>query len=276
MNDRKCPICGDPIPATAHRLKKLCGKPECMAEQARISGRKSYNKVNGHTVPEARECIVCHKDITHLRTSRKVCENPECKEVIVKRSKADYYQRNNGETEYEARRRVAAANYRAKHRPRRCQICRDTINHLAPGVRICEKQSCIEYREKLRAQKGQYVAAKTVALKAPKIARTPKPAKIAKPKLNPSYRRKPKPGMGITIRRNSPVKPVYTKEEVKVSTKPTNLPESFPTSSIGISSIVDNGFNDPWDCASCRELLKLCDFHQGMVNDGYKPRKFAL
>jgi len=272
MNDRKCPICGDLIPATAHRLKKLCGKSECMAEQARISGRKSYNKVNGHTVPEARECIVCHKDITHLRTSRKVCENPECKEVIVKRSKADYYQRNNGETEYEARRRVAAANYRAKHRPRRCQICRDTINHLAPGVRICEKQSCIEYREKLRAQKGKYVAAKPVASKAPKPAKVPKA-----PKLNANYQRKPKPEYTPIIRRrNAPVKPVFTREEIKVNTKPTNLPESIPTATTMSNIRVAGSFDDPWNCGSCRDLQELCNFHVEMDMSGYKPRSFKL
>lgn len=114
---RECPICHDEIPATAHRLKKLCGKPECMLEQQRISSRKSYHKVLGHTEPEKRSCVVCHNDISHLRGNRVVCEKAECKETIVKRSKNDYYERNHGTSTDAERRRQASATYRAKHRP---------------------------------------------------------------------------------------------------------------------------------------------------------------
>lgn len=251
MNDRHCPICGDLIPPTAHRLKKLCGKEDCMLEQQRISGRKSYNKIHGHTKPEPRECEVCHKDITNLRGTRIVCENPNCKEAIVKRSKQEYYARNNGQLEYEARRRIASANYRAKKRVvRHCQVCRDDISHLAPGAKICLKESCNEYREKLRAQKGGsgYNRPRTS-----KPVVNVKPPKSVRPVLNPSYQRKPTSKSLITIRRNAPVKNISLKEEVTVDTRATNLPEAYPTSTTMLTIRPEGSFNDPWNCGSCRD-----------------------
>jgi hypothetical protein len=88
-----------------------------MMEQQRISGRKSYHKLLGHTKSEERACVVCGADISDLRGNRVVCRKPECKEVIVKRTKNAYYERNHGTLTDMERRRQATARYRAKHRP---------------------------------------------------------------------------------------------------------------------------------------------------------------
>lgn len=116
MSARHCPICGDEIPATAHRLKKLCGKSECLLEQQRISGRKSYHKLLGHTEPDQRSCVVCGADITGMRGNRVVCRDPACKREIKRRSGYTYFARNKDDPEV---RRHLAANmqkYRAARR----------------------------------------------------------------------------------------------------------------------------------------------------------------
>jgi len=30
-------------------------------------------------------------------------------------------------------------------------------------------------------------------------------------------------------------------------------------------------FDDRWCCAMCRDAERICDFHQSMEDDGYKP-----
>ena len=260
---RECPICHDEIPASAHRLKKLCGKPECMLEQQRISSRKSYHKVLGHTEPEKRSCIVCGDDISHLRGNRVVCEKPHCKETIVKRSKNDYYERNHGTSTDAERRRLASATYRARHRvsgQRRCQICRDDITGLPGARKICYKQSCEEYRDKLRAQR------RTSA----NVPRTSTP----RPKLNPKYQRTPKPHQKPTIvKRPQPVKRIIEDDKPWVPMKPFNLPESMPTHTL-VQKVPDTSFSDPWNCQACRSTATLCRLHQRMTDDGSKPPSF--
>lgn len=262
MNSRHCPICGDDIPASAHRLKKLCGKKDCMLEQQRLSGRKSYHKVLGHTEPEKRSCVVCAADISHLRSNRVVCEKPSCKETIVKRSKSDYYERNHGTTTDAERRRLASAAYRARHRvssQRRCQICRDDITGL-PGARtICYKASCEEYRDKLRAQRGTSA----------NVPRTSTP----RPKLNPKYQRTPKPHQKPTlVKRQEPVKHIINEDE-SWTPRVTNLPEIMPRHS-PTPKVVDNSFDDPWNCQACRISGGLCRLHQRMDDDGDTPPSF--
>lgn len=261
---RECPICHDEIPATAHRLEKLCGKKECLLEQQRISGRKSYHKVLGHTEPEKRSCVVCHDDITHLRGNRVVCEKPTCKETIVKRSKNDYYERNHGTMTDKERRRQAASAYRARHRvggQRHCQICRDDISGL-PGARtICYKQSCIDYRDRLRGQKG-------TSANTPRTS-TPRVSKPAAPKLDSRYQRVPKASQKPTIVKRQPVKHVDT-DKPWVPMKPMNLPESMPQYG-GIKIRTDSDFADPWNCQACRENSCLCRLHQRMDDDGDRP-----
>lgn len=270
---RHCPICKDEIPATAHRLKKLCGKKDCMMEQQRISGRKSYHKVLGHTEPEKRSCVVCSADISALRTNRIVCEKPNCKEVIVKRTKAEYYERNNGVPTYEARRRIAAATYRAKHRPRvirHCQVCRDDISHLAPGAKICLKQTCEDYRNKLRAQK--YAAVKPVKKTVLRPAPQPKQPKPTKPVLDKRYQRKPKEGVKPIIRRRPVAKPRITEDDTPWKPRVFNLPEAAPVHTPTVATVVQSSFGDPWSCAACRELFSLCRLHQSMTDGGMKPK----
>ena len=264
---RECPICHDEIPASAHRLKKLCGKPECMLEQQRISSRKSYHKVLGHTEPEKRSCIVCHDDISHLRGNRVVCEKPECKETIVKRSKNDYYERNHGTSTDAERRRQASATYRAKHRvsgQRRCQICRDDITGL-PGARsICYKQSCIDYRDRLRSQKGRGTSV-------PRTPRINKPQGSIAPRINKNYQRVPTAASRKPIVRPKPA-PRRIKEDDKpwVPMGPMNLPESMPQYG-GIKVKTESDFADPWNCQACRENSQLCRLHQRMDDDGDTP-----
>lgn len=113
---RHCPICGDEIPATAHRLKKLCGKPECLLEQQRISGRKSYHKLLGHTEPEKRLCVVCSADITGMRGNRVVCTDPACKREIKRRSGYTYFARNKDDPEVRRRYNANSQKYRAAKR----------------------------------------------------------------------------------------------------------------------------------------------------------------
>lgn len=268
--ERHCPICNDLIPATAHRLKKLCGKKECMLEQQRRSTRKSYHKLLGHTEPEKRSCTVCGDDISHLRGNRVVCEKSECKETIVKRSKNDYYERNHGTAADAERRRLASATYRARHRvsgQRRCQICRDDISGL-PGARtICNKVSCEEYRDRLRAQKGSGSS----------VNRSPRKVKAPRataPKLDPRYQRVPKPHQKPNIvKRPQPIKRVITDDKPWAPMKPMNLPESMPVYA-GIRHRTDTDFTDPWNCQACREHSKLCRLHQRMDDDGDRPPTF--
>lgn len=262
---RECPICHDEIPATAHRLKKLCGKKECMLEQQRISGRKSYHKVLGHTEPEKRSCVVCHNDISHLRGNRVVCEKPSCKAEIKRRSGYSYFARNSGNVLVKERNRVNARKYRAaKHKgERHCQICRDDITGL-PGARtICYKQSCIDYRDRLRGQKGVTTRASGIGLRPPKIKNP------AAPKLDARYQRVPKPSQKPTIVRRQPVERVQV-DKPWVPMKPMNLPESMPQYG-GIKVRVETDFADPWNCQACRENSQLCRLHQRMDDDGDKP-----
>lgn len=110
---RHCPICKDEIPATAHRNKKLCGKNECMAEQQRISGRKSYHKLLGHTEPAKKSCIVCGDDISGLRGNRVVCLKSACLKERKRRSGYAYFARSIGSPILQAQRRQSVQKYRA-------------------------------------------------------------------------------------------------------------------------------------------------------------------
>ncbi len=261
MNSRHCPICGDDIPASAHRLKKLCGKKECLLEQQRISSRKSYHKVLGHTEPEKRSCVVCNADISHLRGNRVVCEKPECKKEIKRRSGYDYFKRNSGNELIMEKNRLNQRKYRAAKpkSERRCQICRDDITHL-PGARtICYKASCEEYRDKLRAQRGTSA----------NVPRTSTP----RPKLNPNYQRTPKPHQKPTIvKRQEPVKHVINEDETWTP-RVTNLPEIMPRHS-SMPKLEDTSFDDPWNCQACRGSSALCRLHQKMTDCGSKPPSF--
>lgn len=261
--ERHCPICGDPIPATAHRLKKLCGKRSCMLEQQRISSRKSYHKVLGHTEPEKRSCVVCGDDISHLRGNRVVCEKPECKNEIKRRSGYAYFARNNDDPTVKERNRLNQQKYRAAKpkKDRRCQVCRDPINHLPPGSTICEKRSCYDYREHLRDQ------ARRQRTKAPKPPRAPKPAR---PTINKNYQRKPKEHMKPYIAgKKKIVKPVVHEDEAwtpRTFNIPTEMPQHVPLSDRPTST-----FADPWNCQACRNDSQLCRLHQSMEDSGSKP-----
>lgn len=263
MNSRHCPICGDDIPASAHRLKKLCGKKECLLEQQRISSRKSYHKVLGHTEPEKRSCVVCGADISHLRGNRVVCEKPECKKEIKRRSGYDYFKRNSGNELIMEKNRLNQRKYRAAKPKgeRRCQICRDDITHL-PGARtICYKQSCIEYRDRLRGQSGRQASVKSSS---------PKP-----PTINKNYQRVPKPHQKPVMQKKI-VQPRRIIEDDKpwVPMKAFNLPESMPQHTMVHSSLADTSFSDPWNCQACRGSSALCRLHQKMTDCGSKPPSF--
>ena len=265
MNERSCPICGDPIPPTAHRLQKLCGKSSCMMEQQRISGRKSYHKLLGHTKPENRSCVVCASDITHLRSNRVVCENPECKKEIIRRVKIEHYERVHGTAANVQQRRVAQARYRAAHRqPRSCQVCHGDISHMPAGARICERQSCIDYRERLRATKGK----KPSTRQAIKITKP----QLPKPKKRPSSIR---PAATASQKFIMPVLPKRkrhsTVDGAPASSKPINLPEADRIH-YGFVSKEPIVFDDPWDCQACRVDAALCRLHAEMTAAGYRPR----
>lgn len=231
---RHCPICGDEIPATAHRLKKMCGKKECMMEQQRISGRKSYHKLLGHTKPEKKSCVVCGTDISNLRGNRVVCLKPKCKESIVKRSKNDYYERNYGTSTAVERRRQASRAYRAKHQP-----WKNITAISAPK--------------------------KTIA------APLSKPA--AKPAIDTRYQRKPKDSSKFEIR-PKPLKKVenVTEEDTNWTPRALNLPEFMPAHSKPAESTRPaSKFADTWNCAACREHEHLCRLHQSMTDDDMSP-----
>lgn len=256
---RECPICHNEIPASAHRLKKLCGKKECLLEQQRISSRKSYHKVLGHTEPEKRSCVVCHNDISHLRGNRVVCEKPECKKEIKRRSGYAYFERNSGNIIVKERNRVNAQKYRAAKR--KCRICRDDISHLPEGQDLCEKQSCADYLARIRGQKG-------TSANTPR-ASTPRVKKPAAPKLDTRYQRVPKASQKPTIVRRQPVKHVESSKPW-VPMKPMNLPEFTPQYG-GMKAKDESDFADPWNCQACRDNNCLCRLHQRMDDDGDRP-----
>lgn len=262
---RHCIICGDEIPATAHRLKKICGKSDCLLEQQRRSTRKSYHKLLGHTEPEKRSCVVCGDDITHLRGNRVVCEKESCLKERKRRSGYAYFERNSSNLSVREKNRMNQAKYRAS-RPkaqRRCQICRDDITGL-PGARtICYKISCEEYRDRLRAAKGSGSS-------------TPRTSKPARPTINKNYQRKPKPHQKpIMEKRPKPVKRVIEDDEPWVP-RSFNIPTSMPQHQKIDRAEASTAFTDPWNCHACRTVQDLCRLHQSMEDDGSRPPSFAV
>ena len=265
MNSRHCPICGDEIPDTAHRLKKLCGKKECLLEQQRISSRKSYHKVLGHTEPEKRSCVVCTADITHLRGNRVVCEKPTCKTEIKRRSGYAYFERNSGNPVAKEKNRLNQQKYRAAKR--KCRICRDDISHLPLTATICEKQSCEEYLQRLRSSKGVTTKASDLSLRPPKI----KAPRVVRQPLNKNYQRVPTAASRKPIVRPkpAPVPKRVIKEDDTPWTPTVRLPEAAPT--YGGMTMKSYSFDDPWNCQACREANHLCRLHQRMDDDGDRP-----
>ena len=256
---RECPICHDEIPATAHRLKKLCGKKECLLEQQRISSRKSYHKVLGHTEPEKRSCVVCNDDISHLRGNRVVCEKKSCKKEIKRRSGYAYFERNSGNQLAREKNRLNQQKYRAARR--KCRICRDDISHLPADKIICEKESCAEYLQRIRGQKyeGSSINRSPRKVKAPRVVRQP---------LNKNYQRKPKPHQKPIMARK-PVEPKRVIEDDTPWTPTVRLPEAAPV--MAPMTVRTYSFDDPWNCQACREAGCLCRLHQRMDEDGDRP-----
>lgn len=266
---RHCIICEDEIPATAHRLKKICGKKDCLLEQQRRSTRKSYHKLLGHTEPEKRSCVVCSDDITHLRGNRVVCEKESCLKERKRRSGYAYFERNSSNLSVREKNRMNQAKYRASKpkAQRRCQICRDDITGL-PGARtICYKISCEEYRDRLRAAKGS-------GSSTPKTPRTPKPAR---PTINKNYQRVPTAASRKPIIRPKPApapKRVIEDDEPWMP-RTFNIPTSMPQHQKIDRPEASKTFMDPWNCHACRTAQELCRLHQSMEDDGSRPPSFA-
>lgn len=232
MTERHCPICGDEIPATAHRLRRLCGKKECMMEQQRISGRKSYHKLLGHTEPEKRSCVVCSTDISDLRGNRVVCLKPECKEVIVKQVKREYYERVNGTVPDIERRRAASAAYRARKRVAASSASRPMSAVTAPTTKPITRPAINKKYQRKPKQSS-------------KIEIISKPIRQAPEAHDSTATWKP---------------------------KAFNLPEAIPVHSSKVAASRQPGvFSDPWDCAACCGIGGLCRLHQSMTDDGAAP-----
>ena len=62
-----------------------------------------------------------------------------------------------------------------------------------------------------------------------------------------------------------------------MTTKPFEVPESPEGIELGGSAEIITGlieqFDDRWCCNMCRTAERICDFHQSMEDDGYKPPK---
>lgn len=260
MSARHCPICGDELPSTAHRNKKLCGKSRCMKEQALRSGRASYHRLLGHTEHPPKNCMICGEDITDLPTNARTCKNPECIEERKRRTKQEYYKRNLNNPEHQERLRQNQANYRQRHHKNRyCQICKEDISALAPGTKICAKQSCREYRERLRAQKGQRI----------------RPTKAVKPPSQSRPLRKPARIRTTKIKRPVP-RPRIPDDATPWIPTVRGLPEAAKTNNITTPIQYVASFEDPWDCAACRGRGALCQLHQSMTNNGYRSSQRVL
>ena len=56
-------------------------------------------------------------------------------------------------------------------------------------------------------------------------------------------------------------------------TKITTEPFIPPTPPEGVELVTAPVFDDRWCCNMCRTVERICDFHQSMEDDGYKPPK---
>lgn len=72
-----------------------------------------------------RKCIICGKDISHLKSNAKLCGNKKCENAYAKIRKA------------------------TKDDDRFCEICGDKINDLPRQRKICLKEECIR-QQKIR------------------------------------------------------------------------------------------------------------------------------
>lgn len=72
-----------------------------------------------------RRCIICGKDISHLKSNAKLCGNKKCENAYAKIRKA------------------------TKNDDRFCEICGDRINDLPRQRKICLKEECIR-QQKIR------------------------------------------------------------------------------------------------------------------------------
>lgn len=63
----------------------------------------------------------------------------------------------------------------------------------------------------------------------------------------------------------------------KMTTQPFETPEPADGVELGgpieIVSVPNEPFTDRWCCLMCRTAERICDFHQSMEADGYKPPK---
>lgn len=260
---RLCQICHGEIPSSAHRLQKLCGKKECSLTQARMSSRKSYHKLLGHTVAQKRSCVVCGADITGTRTNRVVCFDPKCKEQIKRRSKEDYYARTKNDPAIIAKKRINATNYRSKHRKvRQCIVCHQGIYGQPARSVVCGNPECTSKLNRLRAERG---IQKSPMKRIRTIARTtvrPEPkTKVVSAQNNPIKLHQPKKLVRKRIREDTtPWVP-----------KPLNIPDFTPSNKPVAAVSVHDAFENRWDCFACSQQNDLCALHQRMENDGAKP-----
>ena len=60
---------------------------------------------------------------------------------------------------------------------------------------------------------------------------------------------------------------------VKITTAPFNPPTALDGVELGGPAEIIAPFDDRWCCAMCRDVQRICEFHQSMEADGYKPPK---
>lgn len=263
----RCLICHKKLPIGSHRNRKLCGSKDCLMEQQRRSGRKSYHKLLGHTEPEKRNCVVCQADITGSRGNRIVCKNPDCKKEIKRRGGYAYFNRNRHNPTFQARNNELARKYRAAKpkKERKYQLCKADITHMAPGAKICSRQACHDMRDRLRSVKGDRTG----------IREHRRPVIRRVRQTNPITRAKPSSALK---RRLMATRPTHHRAIVRDTIIRPFKPVDVPVTERIINSRpekIEQAFIDHWCCAACQNAGTLCDLHQSMTDKGIKPVGFA-
>lgn len=237
---RRCPICNDEIPAFAHKLKKLCGKKECLNEQQRQSSRKSYHKLLGHSKPTARTCECCGDDISDLRGNRTVCEKPDCLQWRKRRAANKWARENSG--------RPAVALPGRPQMPETSKSASEAAAVPPAAIKPPTEPQFLPGYEKSPEEIEKW---------------RPKPPKPPKPAKHPGYEdihNKPDDAEWWCVHckrwgsHRSPDCIAVDYEHPAAQQREAGDP-----------------FTDPWNCQLCRTEQHLCPMHASMTKDGQTP-----
>lgn len=139
---------------------------------------------------------------------------------------------------------------------RSCIVCGEDISSLDKRRKLCVKPECQKEWSRRYAQEWNqknYVPAKKKPEDALVVSQEAAPTPVA-PQFMPGHEKTP--------------------EEIEQwRPKTFNVPTDSEMPKHTPSERVASDFADPWNCQMCRDLSKVCDFHQRMEDSGSRPPK---